>query len=184
MAIKKRSYDKLSEQEVIECVVYAGVLRGCNGGFASMVFDHAKVNKGVTNSTFDSYAATVNGKTCNINRPRSVGSAVKSWSVVPNKEDAIKEALFNVGPLYITLFTSTDLYGYKSGVYTDEKKRCGNNNPNHAVLLVGYGTLNGVDYWLLKNSWGSTWGDQGYFKLKRGSKLCKINVGATFPNLA
>lgn len=184
MAIKKNSYEKLSEQEVIECVMYANVFPGCNGGFASMVFNHSKVSLGVAAAISDPYVGSTKGRKCNLNRPRASNSAVVSWGVVPNKENDIKEALYNIGPLHITLYASSDLYSYKSGVYTDDKKRCGSNNPNHSVLLVGYGTLNGVDYWLLKNSWGPNWGDNGYFKLKRGVKLCKINVGATYPRLA
>lgn len=184
MALKKQKFDKLSEQEVIECATSDGVLRGCNGGWDSLVYDHAKVNKGVTTLGNDPYVASTAGRKCDVTRPRAAGSTVASWTNVPQNEAAIKEALFANGPLYIIYHVSNDFYSYKSGIFTDVKNSCGTNGPNHAVLLVGYGTLNGVDYWLLKNSWGPTWGENGFFKLKRGSNLCQINVGASYPTLA
>ncbi len=65
---------------------------------------------------------------------------------------------------------------YTSGVYTSDT--CGNtqNDVNHAVLAVGYGTdlETGMDYWLIKNSWGTDWGDQGFFKIERGVNMCGI----------
>ena len=52
---------------------------------------------------------------------------------------------------------------------------------NHAVLAVGYGTLGGLDYWYVKNSWGAAWGDKGYFKILRGTNMCGIAMCNSYP---
>ena len=52
---------------------------------------------------------------------------------------------------------------------------------NHAVLVVGYGTENGVNYWLIKNSWGDNWGENGYFRLLRDSNMSQIGRGTFLP---
>jgi C1A family cysteine protease len=66
---------------------------------------------------------------------------------------------------------------YAGGVFS---ATCGR-KLDHAVLAVGYGTDNGVDYWKVKNSWGTGWGDHGYMRLKRGVDLCGIADQANYP---
>lgn len=101
------------------------------------------------------------------------GSKVLNYNkVTAGNANAVKDYLFNVGPLYVTFYVSSDFYSYRSGVYTDSYRYCNTQYANHAVLLVGYGTQNGVDYWLLKNSWGTNWGEGGYFKLQREYSEC------------
>jgi len=53
---------------------------------------------------------------------------------------------------------------------------------NHAVLLVGYGTEDDVDFWLVKNSWSSSWGDNGFFKIERGVNMCGISNCNAIPH--
>lgn len=157
IALKLGKTDKLSEQEVIECARnrQTNVLLGCNGGWHFSVYDHAASRNGITSSSYKPYLAhTYYG--CNPYYSRSTGSKTKGYyNVQAGNEEAMKQTLYSTGPLYVSFYVSNDLFSYKSGVYTDSKGLC---KPsywnNHAVLLVGYGTQNGIDYWLLKNSWG------------------------------
>ncbi len=61
---------------------------------------------------------------------------------------------------------------YRSGVYTD--KTCDTVGVNHGVVVVGYGALNGIDHWIVRNSWGTGWGQSGYILMQRGVNKCKI----------
>ena len=71
---------------------------------------------------------------------------------------------------------------YRSGIY--EEPACSNKTTDHAVLVVGYGSDNGEDYWLVKNSWGTRWGDQGYIKIARNKgNMCAIAAFASYPDM-
>ena len=72
----------------------------------------------------------------------------------PN-ENLLTDAIANIGPISVSLYVTANFQNYRSGVFVDST--CPN-SVNHAVTLVGYGTLNGQDYYILKNEWGTTWG--------------------------
>lgn len=187
MSIKKGRNDKLSEQEVIECArnPWTGQLLGCNGGWDFAVYNFANQYNGVTTTSYKPYRA-VDYLGCNTGNPRASGSKVSAYyNIQAGNENAMKDALVNTGPLYVAFYVSNDFFSYRSGVYTDAYGYC-RSQPyaNHAVLLVGYGNQNGVDYWLLKNSWGTGWGESGYFKLQRGRNLCLIANTVSYPKLA
>jgi len=77
----------------------------------------------------------------------------------------------NNGPLYVAFTVYGDFPTYRSGVY---KHTSGSALGGHAVELMGWGTEDGQDYWLIKNSWNEQWGDNGFFKIVRGSDECGI----------
>lgn len=109
------------------------------------------------------------------------GLKVKSWIAVEKDETTMLSSLLKQGPLSV-LINAEFLQFYHSGVW-DPILKCDPKSLDHAVLLVGYGTHNGLfskkPYWLVKNSWGHKWGEDGYFKLIRGKGKCGIDQGVT-----
>jgi C1A family cysteine protease len=110
---------------------------------------------------------------------------INSCADVPqNNQIALKEAVALIGPISIALDAETKLFqSYKSGVITSES--CGT-NLDHGVLIVGYGEEDGIKYWLVKNSWGASWGDDGYIKIERSERaddagICGIAMQPSFP---
>merc|ERR1719244_1971940 len=89
------------------------------------------------------------------------------------------EALVSRGPLAVSYMVYSDFHSYGGGVYHHTDTRSSFNpheSTNHAVLLVGYGVDNttGEKYWTCKNSWGADWGEDGYFRIRRGTNECSI----------
>ncbi|EAR88193.1 papain family cysteine protease (macronuclear) [Tetrahymena thermophila SB210] len=102
-----------------------------------------------------------------------IAAKIEDWKALSKDEDSIKQQLFEIGPLSVALDASY-LQFYKKGI--SAPKFCSKTTLNHAVLLTGYGIDNGVEFWNVKNSWGAKWGEQGYFRLKRGVGMCGINT--------
>lgn len=87
-------------------------------------------------------------------------------AIEPNNEEELKQGVFEQ-PVIVSINADSDTFKlYKSGIYYNENCGYGEYN-NHALLLVGYGEEAGVDYWIAKNSWGTTWGEQGYIRIER-----------------
>ena len=106
---------------------------------------------------------------------------IGSWSYVESNEDIIKQTLYEHGPLSV-LMDATQLQYYKDGIWDGHIDNapsisgCKKQEMNHAVLLVGYGEdgEDGTPFWIVKNSWGESWGEQGYFRIVRGQNTCGI----------
>merc|ERR1711967_94682 len=141
----------LSEQELVDCAGSYGN-QGCNGGLMDDGFKYIEAKGDSLEST---YAYT--GKTGTCSTSKQAQTAV-----------AEAEMLAPVAQQPVSVAIEADQSGfqfYKSGVFSGT---CGT-NLDHGVLVVGYGTDSGKDYWKVKNSWGATWGQAGYIMLARGN---------------
>jgi len=172
----------LSEQQLVDCAEDFDN-HGCSGGLPSHAFEYIKYAGGLQYENDYPYEASDNE--C---RTKSGASTVKvefgSYNITSGDEEEMKNALWQYGPISVAFQVSSDFRDYKTGVYDSKICRNGPMDVNHAVLAVGYGTTDdGIDYWIVKNSWNGKWGDQGYFKIKRGVNMCGIAVCNSFPNM-
>ncbi|EOD18145.1 hypothetical protein EMIHUDRAFT_349865 [Emiliania huxleyi CCMP1516] len=114
---------------------------------------------------------------------------LKGWRRVGSNASAIAAELVATGPLSIALDATLAFQFYRRGVLDPPRSPllggCGRQPElNHAVLLVGYGTDKGKEYWTVKNSWGASWGEEGYFRIKRGEDKCGVESEVTTASLA
>ena len=170
-----------SEQMLVDCDTSDS---GCNGGLMEYAFTWLKKNGGIMTDTDYPYKGVK--QTCKSDKSKYVdmtitgykklGSSWSTWSAVD--EDEVKEFLYETGPLAIAL-NADPLQTYSSGILDVTSTKCPTSGINHAVTLVGYGTENNVAYWIVKNSWGTSWGEKGYFRIRRGNGTCGINCYIT-----
>ena len=169
----------LSEQNLVDCVDGS---HGCGGGFENLAFKYIKDNGGIDTEESYLYEARDN-KGCRY-RKKDVGATDIGFVDIPHgDEDALKAALATVGPVSVAIDSSGgDLFQfYSEGVYNEPK--CSSEKLDHGVLVVGYGVEdNGEEYWLVKNSFGTGWGEKGYIKMARNKKnACGIATQASYP---
>ena len=176
--IKTKQLVELSQQNLMDCSWGEGNY-ACDGGMQFQAYEWIKKNGGI--ATAHSYGPYLmqDGK-CHFSNA-TIGAKITSYVQIKEGDEAgLITALFS-NPVAVSIDASHDSFGfYGSGVYYEPK--CGNkpDNLDHAVLAVGYGTLDGQDYWLVKNSWSTHWGNDGYVLMSRKDNNCGVATGASF----
>ncbi|KAK7411058.1 hypothetical protein VNO78_02422 [Psophocarpus tetragonolobus] len=176
--IKTNNLVSLSEQELVDCDKDDS---GCNGGLMESAFEFIKQRGGIT--TESNYPYTAQEGICDASKENDLVVSIDGHEKVPaNDENALLKAVANQ-PVSVAIDAGgSDFQFYAEGVFTGDCSI----ELDHGVAVVGYGTtVDGTSYWIVKNSWGPEWGEQGYIRMERNVSnkegLCGIAMMASYP---
>merc|ERR1711937_93553 len=166
----------LSEEQLVQC---STVNSGCNGGLMDYAFEYAEKTPMVEESAYPYTSGT--GRTGTCDKTMEAGGAVTVTGyhdVTPDRSGAALKAALAQQPVSVAIEADRMAFqGYTGGVITGTS--CGT-QLDHGVLAVGYDTENGEDYFLVKNSWGASWGENGYVKIGQAN-VCGITQQPSYP---
>ncbi|KAJ3699301.1 hypothetical protein LUZ61_003006 [Rhynchospora tenuis] len=179
--IKTGNLISLSEQELVDCDT---TCHGCSGGYEYYAFDWVAKNGGITTEANYPYiSGTTKGKfKCDTTKTSDHAATITGYQFVTTySESALANAVANQ-PVSIAIDASGSAFQfYSGGIFTGP---CGT-TLDHAVTAVGYDSLNGVNYWIVKNSWGTSWGEAGYIRMQKDisstSGLCGLAMEPSYP---
>lgn len=159
----------MSIQELVDC---DDQNMGCEGGKQISALQYVSDNGGICSEQDYPYTATDDLDCLDMCTNKITGTDIPLPVYVRPKKNAQALATeLSLNPVAVVMDSSTqDFMFYSEGVYDGS---CRNDYYNHGVTIVGYGVDNGIEYWYVKNSWGSSWGTAGYFRIKRDSSLVK-----------
>jgi len=154
----------LSMQQVVDCDTQA---YGCDGGWTYIAYEYIMSAGGY--DSLSSYPYTAQDGTCAFN-PSNVEATISNWKYVTQNqnEGTMRDFVGTTGPLSICVDASSWQF-YNGGVLTT----CGQ-SIDHCVQIVGYGNIQGTEAWIVRNSWGTSWGVNGYIYLEYGQNLCAL----------
>jgi len=167
------SLRSLSEQQLVDC---STANNGCGGGSFQNAFEYILNNSGIDSETDYSYQAYQ--MPCWTNATRRRVAALSSYKNVPTNDEEQLQLAVALGPVSVAIEADQSIFqSYKSGIISNAS--CGT-KLDHGVLVTGYTS----EYWIVKNSWGASWGEKGYVKIARGSSpsgICGINIDPSYP---
>jgi cathepsin L len=170
----------LSEQNLVDCSTSQGN-EGCNGGLMDYAFEYVISNGGI--DTEASYPYTATGPNRCQYSASNKGASITSYADVSSGSESNLQSFVDQGPTSVAIDASHDSFQfYSGGVYYEPD--CSSSQLDHGVLAVGYGTddSSGSAYWIVKNSWGTDWGMNGYINMAKGkSNNCGIATAASRP---
>lgn len=181
-AISGKPLQMLAEQQLVDCAGGPFKNNGCNGGLPSQAFQYLMWAGGSELETDYKYTAK-DGK-CKFAASKIAATIKDEVNItVGDETDAGLPGAVAIGPVSICYQVASDFRNYKSGVYTSKICKNGPMDVNHAVLAVGYDVdaSSKLPYYYVKNSWGTSFGIKGYFKIVRGKNMCGIATCSSYP---
>ena len=180
-AIVNGKLQQLSEQNLVDCVTSC---YGCNGGLMEPTYDYVISKQGGKFMLEADYKYTGTDGTCRFDSSKGTSKITGYTTVKEGSETDLAEKISSLGVAAIAIDAS--LYSfqlYSSGVYDDSS--CSIANINHAVGCVGYGVEGSKNYWIVRNSWGTSWGEKGYIRMvKDAGNQCGEASMACIPTVA
>ncbi|KAJ5066151.1 peptidase c1a family protein [Anaeramoeba ignava] len=173
-----------SENQLMDCTWDFGN-EGCNGGWPWSAYDSILARDSVfyPNEIYGPYIGW-SGYCKEPYLDKSDGIKLAYYyNITPGDIEALKEAVYLYGAVAVSIDYPESMMFYRSGVFSDPKCHTKLDDLLHCVTLVGYGTENEEDYWLIKNSFSANWGDEGYIKILRDNNMCGVATCPQFPVL-
>jgi len=178
-AIKTGKLVSLSEQQLVDCSTSYGN-EGCNGGLMDQAFDYI-IKSSHGEDTEGAYPYEARDGACRFKKADVAATMSKYVDVAAEDEKALADAVANVGPVSVAICVTSDFQFYGGGVYNSKSCSSSPSALNHGVVAVGFDDTSATPFWIVRNSWGSGWGENGYIRMAKGKNLCGIADVASYP---
>lgn len=179
-AIKNGKLYRFSEQMLVDCATIVDFCYGCSGGFMTGAFDHVIKRQNHELCLEKDYPYTGEDNDCYFDDVTHTGTISSYVEIEEGNEDDL-EAKVQLGPVAVGIDASNWSFQlYTSGIY--DEPNCISSKIDHGVGCIGYGVEDGTKYWIVRNSWGTAWGERGYIKMIWKNNQCGIATMAAIPS--
>jgi C1A family cysteine protease len=175
-ALKYNQLIGLSEQQLLDCDNVNG---GCNGGYPYYSMQYA-----ITNGLKQQYYYPYLGykSTCQSSTASGFITYLRTFTQLPADENYLVDYIYNYGAVTMCFTFPSTMQHYVSGIVSITASQCeAQKSGAHAVTLIGFGVENNVPYFTAKNSWGTNWGEAGFFRFRRNQNFCSFTANLVAP---